>query len=131
VIVFLGGLMINSSGILHYGPDIRAIVTVDQSIVSFYKALIPKYYNVERQRYNAHITVIRFGIEIPKYMAYFGKYEGEEINFEYDTQIRFDGKYYYLQVYSKRIENIRLELGLPKFRRDNCYHITIGNNKNV
>lgn len=122
-------MLLESTGTLHYGPGIRAIVTVDRGIVKFYKALIPKYFNVERQRYEAHITVVRLNVEVPPYMAAFGKYEGEEIKFHYDNQVYFDKKYFYLKAYSERIGEIREELGLSKYRMNDCYHITIGNTK--
>ena len=122
-----------SSGALRYGPGIRAIVEVDQGIANYYRSLIPKYHYVQPQMYAAHITIVRTGKETPKNMASWGKYEGEEIPFVYENQIHTDGNYWYLNVQSDRIGDIREELGLPRFRFGdrNYYHITIGNVKDA
>lgn len=69
-------------------------------------------------------------------MEVWNRYNGEEIQFEYDNEIRFDGTYFYLNVKSDRIGDIREELGLQRFRFGDLgadmqrYHITIGNCKN-
>ena len=63
-------------------------------------------------------------------MEHWGKYEGEQIPFRYDNEIGFDPPYYFLRAYSKRIEDIREELGLARHRpRFNDFHITIANVK--
>ncbi len=121
--------MFGSYGIISYGPGVKAAVSVDEDIARYYRKLIPKCFEVSSQYYAAHITVVRFGIEIPPRMEFWDKYEGEKIFFEYSPQVIFEGVYYYLEAYSKRIGDIREELGLPRFRRDGCYHITIGNRK--
>jgi hypothetical protein len=57
--------MFSSTGNLHYGPGIRIIVSIDQGIVDYYRNLIPKHYSVQPQKYGAHVTVVRTGIEQP------------------------------------------------------------------
>lgn len=129
-------MVFNSKGILRYGPGIRAIVEVDQGISNFYRKLIPKYNYVQSQMYPAHITVVRTAKEIPTNMSVWGKYEGQEIPFTYDNHVYNDKTYWYLNVQSDRIGDIREELGLPRFRSGELgadrksYHITIGNSKN-
>jgi len=129
-------MVFNSKGILRYGPGIRAIVEVDQGISDFYRKLIPKYNYVQSQMYAAHITVVRTGKETPTNMSAWGKYEGQEIPFTYDNQVYSDKTYWYLNVQSDRIGDIREELGLPRFRLGELgadrksYHITIANSKN-
>lgn len=129
-------MVFNSKGILRYGPGIRAIVEVDQGIADLYRKLIPKYNYVQPQMYSAHITVVRTAKETPKNMGVWGKYEGEEIPFTYDNHVYNDATYWYLNVQSDRIGDIREELGLPRFRFGELgadrksYHITIGNVKN-
>lgn len=123
--------MFSSKGILSYGPEERVLIWVDRSIAEYYRSLIPKYIFIQPQKYPAHITVVRSGRETPD-MSHWGKYEGEEIEFAYDGKIKFDGGvYYYLDVICERIAEIRMELGLPRYRfGDNKkYHITIGNSK--
>ena len=127
--------MFTSTGILQYGPHIRAVVSINQGIADFYRKLIPKYCYSQPQLYPAHITVVRLKLETVKNMEFWNKYEGEEIEFSYDNTIGFDGIYYYLNIQSERIGDIREELGLARFRFGDlgadklCYHATIANIK--
>src|SRR6516162_327375 len=127
--------MFESEGKLQYGPGIRLVAWVDQSVADYYRKMIPKYHYVQPQMYKAHITIVRTGKETPTNMDAWGKHEGEIVPFRYDTQIRTDGTYWYLNAYSERIGEIREELGLPRFRFGDLgadrqsYHITIANNK--
>lgn len=122
---------------IKYGPDLKVCAIVDQGISDFYRSLIPKYYYPNRQKHAAHITVVRSGKEAPTKLEHWGKYEGLQIEFEYDSFIHFDGKYFWLNAYSETIGKIREELGLPKYRDDRHfggvlrseYHITIANVK--
>lgn len=129
--------MFATSGILQYGPGMRAVVWADQGIADLYRALIPKYYYADKQMYPAHITVVRLKLENVKNLDVWNRYQGESVPFQYDNEIRFDGTYFYLNVQSDRIGDIREELGLPRFRFGDlgadkrCYHITIGNCKNA
>lgn len=129
-------MLIPATGILQYGPGLRAVVWADQGIADLYRKLIPKYYYAQPQMYPAHITVVRLKLETAKNMDVWAKYDGEEVSFQYDNEVRFDGTYFYLNVQSDRIGDIREELGLPRFRFGDlgsdkkCYHITIGNVKN-
>jgi hypothetical protein len=59
-----------------------------------------------------------------------GDYEGDRVGFEYGSVIVRDETYYWLEVVSPRLMEIRKELGLsayPPWR--NGYHLTIGNVK--
>ena len=129
--------MFTTTGILQYGPGMRAVVWADQGIADFYRKLIPKYCYAQPQMYPAHITVVRLRLENAKNLDVWNKYQGEEVLFEYDNKVCFDGTYFYLNVQSNRIGDIREELGLPRFRFGDlgadkrCYHITIGNCKNA
>lgn len=129
--------MWDSEGRLEYGPGLRAVVWVEQDISDLYRKLIPKYYYAQPQLYPSHITVVRLRLETAKNMEVWNKYNGELVPFSYDSSIRFDGTYFYLNVQSERIGDIREELGLPRFRfgelgaDKRCYHVTIANVKNV
>lgn len=123
-------MLLESEGILQYGPGIKAILLINQQIVDYYYTLIPKYKYVKPQMYPAHITIVRLNKESPTNMLAWGKYQSEKIKFQYDNEIKSDGKYYYLDTYSDMIGEIREELGLPKYRDNkDSYHITIGNTK--
>lgn len=129
--------MYESKAIVHYGPDIRVIAEIDQNISDYYRSLIPKYYYAVPQRYRSHITIVRTKKESPSKLEFWGKHQGRQITFHYESYIYFDGTFFWLNAYSEEIGEIRQELGLPKYRDDrafggvlrNEYHITIANVK--
>lgn len=127
-----------AQGILNYkvvDVGYRLVVDIEQDICEYYRSLIPKYKGVKGQRHKAHISVVRH--EIPINLEAWGKYQGEEIDFIYDNDIKWGTVYYWLNCFSKRLEEIRTELGLPvssPYTRPpesflKCFHTTIGNAK--
>lgn len=126
-----------SSGPLQYSRTddggYRLVLAVDPGIVSLYRALIPKYHNVQKQAYPPHISIVRH--ETPN--EHWGKYENEVVEFTYGNHIYHDEVYWWLNAYSNRLEEIRLELGLPvdsPYTRPpdgmkRTFHITLGNTK--
>jgi hypothetical protein len=129
-----------SNGILHYrkeGTSLGVSVSVDQGISEFYRSLIPKYLPSNRQKYPAHITVVRIHKEKPKNMGSWGKYEGKKINFQYSSYVHDGSVYWWLNAFSVELEEIRRELGLPvtsEYTRPpegfiKCFHITLSNKK--
>ena len=128
--------MYTSSGILRYGNN-KAILEIDKDIINYYRALIPKYIKTNRQMYDPHISVVRN--EIPTNLHKWRKYEGEEIEFQYGPTIYFNKVYCWLNCFSKRLEEIRIELGLPvssiyTLPPDGyvkCFHTTLGNFKGL
>lgn len=117
--------MFKSTGTLTYGPGIRAALLVDQGIADFYRSLIPIQNNP--QRYAAHVSVVRR--EAPN-MEFWGKYEGKQIEFQYSNEIRNDETYLWLDVECERLQQIRVEMGLPAYPWwRNKYHITLANVK--
>lgn len=133
-------MLLESKGVLRYkivDVGYRLVVEADQQLADYYRALIPKYKNVNRQRYGAHISVVRK--ETPVNLDFWGKYEGLEIDFLYDTEVKWGTVYYWINCFSKKLEEIRTELGLPvssQYTRPpdsfiKCFHLTIGNSKSV
>lgn len=127
-------------GFLHYnhieGYGYKLIVNLDQSVVDFYRKLIPKYYYASPQRYNAHISVVRK--EVPQDLSNWGKREGESIPFFYSNYIHHGTVYFWLNAFSKELEELRRELGLEVDRHPNCnppdgfikcFHISLANCK--
>lgn len=112
-------------------------VMVDPGIVEYYRALVPKYVGLNGTRYPAHISVVRR--ETPKNPEFWGKYEGEEVKFAYSNAVHNGKIYFWLNAFSERLEEIRLELGLPvstEYTRPpdgytKCFHITLGNLKDL
>ena len=118
--------LIKSRGTLRFG-NTNVVVDIDDQIVQYYYSLIPKYYYAQRQMYRGHITVIRTGFETwPKSIDYTGR----TIFFYYENVVRFTEPYFYLNVYSDDIGNLRRSLGLTYNRWTfTCFHITVGNIK--
>jgi hypothetical protein len=127
-----------TNGILRYSlcdVGYRLVVEMDQNLSDYYRSLIPKYLGVNRQRYPAHVSVVRH--ETPTVLAAWGKYDGEEVRLTYDSEVKNGRVYYWLNVFSVRLEEVRTELGLPvssEYTRPpdswiKCFHMTIGNVK--
>lgn len=96
---------------------------------AYYYALIPKYKNAQRQKYLAHVTIVR-EFEKPNDWFRFKLFEDERFSIDYSPNICYKFPYYYLECQSPEIEMLRLFYGLSPYRINNCYHITIGNVKN-
>ena len=87
--------------------------------------------------YTPHVSVVRK--EIPKNLAAWGLYQGEAVNFFYVPVVHANETYIWLNVFCRRLEEIRLELGLPissQYTRPpdgytKCFHTTLGNFKNL
>lgn len=126
-----------STGQLQYSKDWRLVLRVDQDLADYYRSLIPKWMPCQRPRWAAHITVVRQEKEIPVNKQYWWKYNKEPVNFFYIPHIHHGKVYYWINVYCKRLEEIRLELGLPVhsqftlppegFRKS--FHCTVANMK--
>ena len=128
-----------SKGILKYStlePQIsyKLSLSVDVGVAEFYRSLVPKAYRCQPGRYEPHVTIVRN--ELPPNMEKWGIYEGREVEFEYDTEVWYDGTYWWLECYSEFLEDIRVDLGLPIYSEWNCppsmrscFHMTIGNSK--
>lgn len=128
--------MFNSVGILIYSRPYKLILKVDEELGNFYRSLIPKYLNVKKQMHSFHITIIRN--ETPLNFNFWEKYQNRYINFEYDPYIYNGIVYYWLNIFSPILENIRTELGLStssEYSRSPdglCnFHITLGNIKHL
>jgi hypothetical protein len=130
------------SGILRYSQigGYRLIVEIDAQLGSYYRALLPKYFNVKSSRHPTHITVVRTGRDVPSNLSAWGLHEGERVQFFYEPGIHESKTYYWLQILSKRLEEIRTELGLvldgsaygkPPEPFIKYFHCTIGNKKKI
>jgi hypothetical protein len=131
-------MLYEATGILRYGSaeyGHKLTVEVEQDLADYYRRLIPKAKGVIRQRYGAHVSVVRK--ETPVNLDAWGKYEGESIDFVYDSEVKSGKVYYWLNCFSTRLEEIRIELGLPvssEYTRPpdswvKCFHMTLGNTK--
>jgi hypothetical protein len=133
--------MFVDKGKIHYDDTDGLWVTlyVSQDLAEFYRRLIPPYLKVMRPRYKAHATVVRGNFDKPGKIRYWGDHEGEEVEFLYDPYPLNGNGYYWLNVWSKRLEEIRSELGLFNVSKypaippgyDKTFHITIGRYEEV
>jgi hypothetical protein len=140
--------MFESQGKLHYsiGEYHKLIVQIDPEIVRYYRSMMPKYVQSQPQMYRPHISVIRH--DDPKwwqlkrrwrFWRHWGKYEGELIKFNYDGVVHEGTVYYWLNCFCSRLEEIRVELGLPIHSQytqppegfTKVFHCTIGNKKGL
>jgi len=104
------------------------ILELCEDFGAYYYALIPKYKNAQRQRYRAHVTIVR-EFEKPNKQFDIKPCEGDIFYLDYSPNICYSYPYYFLECQSKPIEDLRILFGLEPHRLNNCYHITIGNVK--
>jgi len=136
------GELFESIGILRYSfkenYGYKLIVEIDKDIAEYYRSLIPPWKGkISPQMYAPHISVVRK--EVPPNLDVWGKYNGEEIKFLYSNYINQGTVYWWLNAFSTRLEEIRVELGLPVSSQYTlppeghikAWHITLGNYKNV
>lgn len=124
-------------GTLRYSSDFKLVIVVDPGIAEIARALIPPHFQAQPTRWPAHITGVRNEV-IPVYGVnnFWGKYEGEEVDFLYSTKIHHDETYFWYEVACGRLQEIRAELGLPcssQWTRPpnnvEMLHITVANRK--
>jgi hypothetical protein len=92
----------------------------------FYQWLIERRYGqalrLNRPLFGAHVTIVRPEEQVPDMRAW-GKYEGLEVDIEYDVVLRNHGSFWSLPVYSDWFQQVRQELGVPPAAD---FHITVG-----
>ena len=122
--------MFNCRGKLLYYPSWWLILKVDEDICRYYRNLIyfhNRSIKLNSSKNGAHITVIAGKYQHPddEHKLLWGKYEGEKIKFKYNSEIETNDEYFWVKIECKRIEDIRVELGLPP-KIIYPWHLTIG-----
>jgi len=116
------------------GDLYRAALEVDPSIVAYYRWFVPRTIRLNHQKYAPHVSVIR-ETSIPD-EEMFWWFNGTHLRFQYDHYIRNDKTYWWLNVDSYMLCEVRKMVGLmptawytqpPDFSAN--FHITIGNTK--
>lgn len=126
-----------SSGTIRYSPKLLGekysdnwwiILDCDPEIGRLYRHL---YYTsvfrtskLVRPAWQEHITVVRN--EKPPLINLWEKHSGIEVEFRYNPVIQGDGRYFWLEIESSHLLDIREELGLPR-EPEYPLHLTIGN----
>ena len=124
-----GMVRYNATGTLRY-CTYWAMLDIDPELVRYYRSLIPAYLNASPQKYDAHISVVRKDREVVQDWTAWGKYAGEEVEYQYEPTLMYDNLYFWLPAWSERVGDIREELGLPRVREGFTeYHITLANIK--
>lgn len=128
--------MFTSYGHLHYDDSdgFRLTLRVSQDLSDYYRVLIPPYYGVGKQGWAAHITVVRPGFDEPGKIRYWGDYESEKVEFIYSPYLESGKGFYWFNAWSKRLEEIREELGLTNVSKfallptgyKKTFHCTVG-----
>jgi len=127
----------SSCGILESGPNNRLVLRIDPDIVKLYYSLLPKAWYVQRSYHPAHITVCRTGVERPAVGV--ENFSGLRCEFFYSNIIDWDERYFWLNCWSRELEEVRSILGLtiasrltmPPAGHMKTFHCTIGNVKRV
>lgn len=109
---------------------------LDQQLADYYLSLIPKSYRLTRPRWPAHATIARPDDYIKDGHWAWGRHEGEVVDFVYDPTLHTNDKYWWFNLWSKVMENIRSEFGLglssritiPPHGYSKCFHCTVGMN---
>ena len=130
-------MLFTSTGTLVTSVDrgnYKLIVEIDPEISNYYRSLIPKYCRVNRQRYAPHISVVRD--EEIRYWSEWNGLQGKVITFWYVGIIHSDETYFWLEVNSWDLQDLRVKLGLTSTSRitrspdgNHSFHITLGNVK--
>lgn len=106
----------------------HANVQLDCDIDNYYAWFINRRYNLKLNppQRGAHVSFIADIIPNQEiYKKIIEKYNGKEIEFTIDTNVRTNGEDWWLRVYSEELSNIRVECGLP-YEPYHPFHMTIG-----
>lgn len=105
------------------------VARVDESLGEYYRALVPKYLVCNSQMEPSHVTVVRSGIESPDFRNWLYR-DGEVVTLWYSPELQFRYPYWWLDVWSPEVGEVRRKLGLGEYRIGwDRYHLTVGNCK--
>ena len=101
------------------------ILQCDRDLSLYYSWFVQKQLGLRLQhpRLGSHITVVRG--EVVKNDFRWNAYPSQTINFYYSNEIKTNGRYWWLNVYSPCLMSIRQELGL-EVKPEYDLHVTIG-----
>ena len=106
-----------SSGILQYSDSGWATLACCEELARYYRSTLKKPPQIlQKPKYGSHITVASAKWERSTNKHVWGKYAGQEIEFEYYNHIHHDGGFYWLRVECEFLTNLRKELGLLSLR---------------
>jgi len=125
-------------GLLRYSPKLLGertsekwwlVLDCDPEIGRYYRQLFSAHHfhaqKIQRPAWKEHITVIRDEEPLDSCKSLWEKYEGQSIEFSYNTYLETNGEYWWLSVECEFLLTLRAELGLP---RDPFFplHLSVG-----
>jgi hypothetical protein len=131
-----------SKGILRYSPKLIgatnekwwAILDCNFELGRYYRRLYEnehqKCRRLQTPGWKEHISVVSNEKPLDQYKHLWFKYEGLEVEFNYEYFVKNNDVYFWLEVKCDFLLNLREELGLPR-NPEFGLHITIGNNVNL
>lgn len=130
-----------SIGTLRYSPKLLgdhasekwwAILDCDPAIGTYYRELYwldhYKCDTLQRPSWDSHITVVRNEEPCQERKRFWEAHAGEIIKFQIVPGVRDNGEYYWVDVICPRLQEIRLELGLPAMSLID-FHLSVGHQK--
>lgn len=128
---------LTSTGRLIYDPDMFKVATkpapwwliveTDKGIVDYYNYMIQKRCGIKmlKPSWGSHISVVRGEKISQDYKHLWKAHNGKKIQFKYSNHVRFNHEYWWVDVQSEELLDMREALGLrrkPIF----SFHITVG-----
>ena len=117
--------MNKSTGIFRYSPSCKSIPNVSKwwlvidscpELARLYRELSNYHYRAQfklhRPAWDSHISIIRD--EKPPIEELWLKYNGLEVEFEYESMVLNNGQYFWLPVRCEKALDIREEMGLDR-----------------
>lgn len=112
--------MIQSIGTIRYRSNWWIWLECDYELGRYLRRLhynfVYKVCKLGKPSWDEHITVVSSHEKTDKFEQFWGKYEGLSVNFEVEIAPQTNGNAFWMPVHSKKLENIREELGLVKQR---------------
>jgi len=104
------------------------IIQLSDDTSDYYRWFVEKRYGLKLQRpaWGSHISVIR-GEETTqeKWNSYKKEYDGKPVKFTHQSELRSNGKHWWIRIISEEAKDLRENMGYP---RDGLWglHLTIG-----
>jgi len=118
-------MLIQSEGTIEISISLdgmfRLVLLVDPEITALARALVPPSVRLNKQKFAPHITVVRSTQGILSFRSM--SLAGKTVPFEYDPEVHVGEVYYWLNVYSPQLQEIRVRLGLSPsdwYTRPSC-----------
>jgi hypothetical protein len=109
------------------------IVNTDPEICRYYRWWVWRRYMIDLQKpaWGAHISILRGARPYDEYIHLWKKYSKERVEFEYSPVVQQSTEkeqFWFVDVWSKRFNEIREELGFRTVIDDKpiVYHLTVG-----